>query len=74
MTISCSPDGNELAIGCKEGELLIYDANNLNKIQLIKETVRKSISDVKYSPDGNLLAVGGIDKDTDGFMHIFIYV
>ena len=73
MTIACSPDGNELAIGCKEGELLIYDAKNLKKIQLIKETVRKSISDVKYSPDGNLLAVGGIDKDTDGFMHIFIY-
>ena len=73
MTIACSPDGNELAIGCKEGELIIYDANNLRKIQLIKETVRKSISDVKYSPDGNLLAAGGIDKDTDGFMHIFIY-
>ena len=72
-TIACSPDGNELAIGCKEGELIIYDINKLKKKYLIKETVRKSISDVKYNPEGNLLAVGGLDKDTDGFMHIFIY-
>ncbi|MBP3801902.1 MAG: EF-hand domain-containing protein, partial [Clostridia bacterium] len=73
MTIACSPKGDELAIGCKEGELYIYDAEKLKQKYIKKETVRKSISDVKYSPDGSFLAVGGIDKDTDGFMHIFIY-
>ena len=71
--IACSPDGSDIAIGCKSGELYIYDAESLTKKQFIKENVRKSISDLKYSPDGNLLAVGGLDKDTDGFMHIFIY-
>ena len=73
MTIACSPSGDELAIGCKEGELYIYDAETLKKKYLKKEDIRKSISDVKYSPEGNLLAVGGIDKGIDGFMHIFIY-
>ncbi|MGL4948214.1 MAG: hypothetical protein ACRC42_02390, partial [Mycoplasma sp.] len=29
--------------------------------------------EIKYSPCGNYVAVGGIDKDTDGFMHVFIY-
>ena len=73
MTIACSPDGDELAIGCKEGELYIFDAQTLKQKNKKKETVCKSISDIKYSPDGNLLAVGGLDKDTDGFMHVFIY-
>ena len=47
MTIACSPEGDELAIGCKEGELYIYDAQTLKKKYLKTEKVRQSISDVK---------------------------
>ena len=43
MTIACSPEGDELAIGCKEGELYIYDAKTLKKKYLKTEKVRKSI-------------------------------
>ena len=73
VSIACSPDGNELAIGCIEGELYIYDAQNLQKKYTIKEKIRQKVSDIKYSPDGSLLAVGGLDKSTDSFNHIFIY-
>ncbi len=72
-SIDISPNGKELAIGCESGNLYIYDAVALKKKYMKTENVRKHIEDLKYSPDGSLLAVGGLDKDTDGFSHIFIY-
>ena len=72
-SIDISPNGKELAIGCESGNFYIYEASTLKKKLKKKETVTKAVEEVKYSPCGNYLAVGGIDKDTDGFMHIFIF-
>ena len=72
-TIAISPNGKDLAIGCESGNFYIYDANTLKKKSKKKESVTKAVEEIKYSPCGTYLAVGGIDKDTDGFMHIFIF-
>ena len=72
-TVVISPNGKDLAIGCESGNFYIYDANTLKKKSKKKESVTKAVEEIKYSPCGNYLAVGGIDKDTDGFMHIFIF-
>lgn len=72
-SIDVSPDGKDLSIGTETGNMYVYDAASLKKKLIIKEKVRKAIEEIKYSPCGNYVAVGGIDKDTDGFMHIFVY-
>ena len=72
-SIDVSPNGKELAIGCESGNFYIYDAKTFKKKLKKKESVTKAIEEIKYSPCGSYLAVGGIDKDKDGFMHIFIF-
>ncbi|MCQ2819417.1 MAG: EF-hand domain-containing protein, partial [archaeon] len=73
-SIDISPDGTLLAIGCDNANLYIYDAKSLKKKGTKKkESVQQSIEEIKFSPCGNFLAVGGIDKDKDAFSHIFIY-
>ena len=73
--IDCSPDCRELAIGCESGNLYIYDAINLKLKYKIenKESQKKAIQVLKYSPSGDILAVGGIDANNKGTFHIFLY-
>ena len=74
-TIDCSPDCRELAIGCESGNFYIYDAINLKLKYKIenKESQKKAIQIIKYSPSGDILAVGGIDSNNKGTIHIFLY-
>ena len=65
--ISISSDGRDLAIGCKTGNLHIYDAISLEKKVSKSERKGQPVSIIKYSPDGKYLAVGGVDA------MIFIY-
>ena len=74
-TIDCSPDCKELAVGCESGNFYIYDTINLKlKFKISnKESQKSEIQIVKYSPNGELLAVAGIDGNNKGTMHIFLY-
>ena len=74
-TIDISPDCKELAIGCESGNFYIYDSINLKLKYRIpnKESKKSAIQVLKYSPNGNYLAVSGIDGNNKGTVHIFIY-
>lgn len=47
---------NILCLGDKEGKIIIFDADNLKEIHTIMEE-KNSITDVKFSSDGTVLAV-----------------
>ena len=74
-TIDCSPDCRELAIGCESGNFYIYDSIDLKLKYKItnKESQNNAIQILKYSPNGEILAVGGIDGNNKGTIHIFLY-
>ena len=74
-TVDCSPDCKELAVGCESGNFYIYDTISLKlKYQITNKVSQKNpIQIVKYSPDGNILAVAGIDANNKGTVHIFLY-
>lgn len=55
-----SPDGKLLAIGTDKGELFIYDALLL-QLNLSKKDRKHPISEIKFSPNGEYLAVGCVD-------------
>ena len=72
-----SPDGRHIAVGCKDGTLLILNYKNLIN-GYFKQVVQRedgtrcefhhcneAIDEVKYSPDGCLLAVGSHDNFID---------
>ena len=74
-TIDCSPDCKELAVGCESGNFYIYDTINL-KLRYKKtnnESQKNAIQILKYSPNGEILAVAGIDGNNKGTIHIFLY-
>jgi len=58
--MAISPNGKLLAIGTDKGELMIYDANSL-QIKLSNKDRKNPISELKFSPNGEYLAVGGVD-------------
>jgi WD40 repeat protein len=64
-TLDCNPDSGNIAVGCSNGRVLIYD-KDLCFVTEIKNR-NKEISIVKYSSDGQYLAVGGHDT------RIYIY-
>tara|TARA_B100000780_G_C21121217_1_gene454213 strand:- start:388 stop:3804 length:3417 start_codon:yes stop_codon:yes gene_type:complete len=73
-SISYSPDGNHIAIGCVNGAVLIYRflkerprANvfaSLVFYKVVQDCV-EAVDDLKYSPDGKMLAVGSHDNFVD---------
>ena len=71
------PDGKHVAVGCKDGTLMILDYKNLVN-GYFKQVVQRedgtrcefhhcneAIDEVKYSPDGCLLAAGSHDNFID---------
>ena len=65
-TCSISNDGNQVAIGCNNGYVLILNYSNLKQVKFIR-TSRKEISQVKFSNNDSFLAVGAHDS------RIYIY-
>lgn len=52
---------NQLAVGQKNGIVLVFDASNMSILRKIadhKNPDRDVVGTVKFSPDGNTLAVG----------------
>jgi len=61
-----SPDAKYLALGSDNGEFYIHDAQTL-QLKHVKKDRQNPISEIKFSPNGQYLAVGCVD-----FL-IFIY-
>ena len=56
-TVAMSPNAKDLAVGCKNGQVLIVDPTSLQVKQKIAEKSQE-IACIRYSPDSSMLAVG----------------
>lgn len=60
--LAFSPDKKFLAVGCVNGFVLIMDPSTFKLIQTLKDR-SKEISELKFSPNSELLAVGAHDSE-----------
>ena len=59
-TISFSPGGSKVVVGCVSGILKIFDVNTANET-LLSDGHGSVVSAVTYSPDGRTIASAGLD-------------
>jgi WD40 repeat protein/serine/threonine protein kinase len=60
ITLACRPDGQLLAVACRDRRVRIYDAERGALVATL-DGHRHSVSSVAFSLDGSLLASGGDD-------------
>lgn len=73
MTIS--PDGELLAIGSRNGDIMLYDINSedLNPRQLNRADISgKTLESMRFSKSGRILAIGGSDN-VRGFGYVSLW-
>jgi WD40 repeat protein len=60
--LDVSPDGQSVAVATETGLIILRRANDGHRIDAFGERDYGSIHDIKFSPNGRLLAVAGEDK------------
>mmetsp|Transcript_16129 Transcript_16129/g.13676 ORF Transcript_16129/g.13676 Transcript_16129/m.13676 type:complete len:163 (+) Transcript_16129:1746-2234(+) len=60
--LAISPDEKFMAVGCTNGFVLVINPSNFSLIQTLKDRT-KEISEIKFSPNSELLAVGAADSE-----------
>ncbi|KAF0291410.1 Echinoderm microtubule-associated protein-like 6 [Amphibalanus amphitrite] len=64
MSCAVSPDSTQVAVGLKFGTVVILNAKDMSEEVRFADR-REDISELKFSPDGSLLAVGSHDSIVD---------
>lgn len=69
--IQFSHDGNRLASGCKDGEVIIWDITGQPKKHCsIKTSYTSGITYISWSPDDSLFVVCGSDDSSEAIVYI----
>jgi WD40 repeat protein len=71
-SLAWSPDGREMAIGCRDAWVLIWDVERGLPVRRLPGPARTACLSVAYSPDGSLLATSMVSGEilvwrTDGY-------
>jgi len=61
-SVTFSPDGTHIVVGCATGQLLVLTTSELSLAKTVRLKSDEFVSDVKYSPDGSKLAAGCHDN------------